>query len=104
MVGRLQPPDQSDAVQRGGVLPTGQVATVSTAELLNLWNGDLRDGYVVATRQDARPVGHPGGRARPAVGAPLTWRNLAYAAQWWIFAVFAIYMWFHFVRDAVRSE
>ncbi|WP_061299449.1 SURF1 family protein [Herbidospora cretacea] len=103
VVGRLRPPDQSDAVQRGGVLPTGQVATVSTAELLNLWDGDLRDGYVVATRQtpalSATPVAVPA----PSVGAPLTWRNLAYAAQWWIFAVFAVYMWFHFVRDAVRS-
>ncbi|WP_066372862.1 SURF1 family protein [Herbidospora mongoliensis] len=104
VTGRLRPPDQSDAVQRGGALPTGQVATVSTAELINLWNGALRDGFVVATQQtpalSATPVAVPA----PAVGAALTWRNLAYAAQWWIFAAFAVYMWFHFVRDAVRSN
>lgn len=103
VTGRLRAPDQSDAVQRGGALPAGQVATVSTAELINLWPGDVRDGFVVATEQtpalSATPVAVPA----PTQGAALTWRNLAYAAQWWIFAAFAVYMWFHFVRDAVRE-
>ncbi|MEV0967524.1 SURF1 family protein [Microtetraspora glauca] len=105
VTGRLRPAEQTDAVQRTGVLPAGQVATVSTSELINLWtDGKLRSGFVVATAQDtpsgAKSVAVPA----PAVGSGLTWRNLAYAAQWWIFAIFAVFMWFHFVRDAVRES
>ncbi|MFI7450966.1 SURF1 family protein [Nonomuraea sp. NPDC049714] len=102
--GRLRPPQGTDGVQRRpeGV-PAGQVQTVSTGELINLWSGQkVRNGYVVAqppsgslTQVKAAP---------PIVGGELTWRNLAYAANWWIFAGFAVFMWFHFVRDAVRAD
>ncbi|GAA0366380.1 SURF1 family protein [Microbispora corallina] len=105
VTGRLQPAEQSDEIQRTGPLPAGQVATVSTAELINLWpDARLRDGFVVATAQT------PPGSARfvavppPTEGVGFNWRNLAYAAQWWIFAVFAVFMWFHFVRDHVRTR
>jgi len=84
-------------------VPAGQVQTVSTGELINLWSGEkLRTGYIVAEP--------PSGSltqvrtAPPIVGGALTWRNLAYAANWWIFAGFAVFMWFHFVRDAVRAD
>ncbi|WP_067180750.1 SURF1 family protein [Microtetraspora niveoalba] len=105
VTGRLRPSEQTDAVQRSGTLPAGQVATVSTSELINLWSdGKVRSGYVVATAQEppsaAKPVAVPG----PVIGSGLTWRNLAYAAQWWIFAIFAVFMWYHFVRDAVRRS
>ncbi|WP_336207897.1 SURF1 family protein [Nonomuraea sp. LPB2021202275-12-8] len=102
--GRLRPAQGTDSVQRRpeGV-PAGQVQTVSTGELINLWAGQkVRNGYVVA-----QP---PSGSltqvrvAPPIVGGELTWRNLAYAANWWIFAGFAVFMWFHFVRDAVRTD
>jgi hypothetical protein len=36
----------------------------------------------------------------PVIGeSGLSWRNAAYALQWWIFAAFAAYMWFRMVRD-----
>ncbi|WP_327109168.1 SURF1 family protein [Nonomuraea glycinis] len=102
--GRLRPPQGTDGVQRRpeGV-PAGQVQTVSTGELINLWSGQqVRNGYVVAqppsgslTQVKTDP---------PILNGELTWRNLAYAANWWIFAGFAVFMWFHFVRDAVRAD
>ncbi|MEV6984973.1 SURF1 family protein [Sphaerisporangium sp. NPDC051017] len=148
VTGRVQPSEPSDfAKRRTAPLPPGQVATVSTAELINVWSGvRLQDGFVVATEQ-VRPA--PGGTAHdttaqetppsgaagesgtpenataqgqpqsgaargqevrlvevpgPTVSGGFTWRNLAYAAQWWIFAAFALFMWFHFVRDAVRAD
>jgi cytochrome oxidase assembly protein ShyY1 len=108
VTGRLQASEQTDSVQRGGAqLPAGQVATVSTAELINLWTGArLRDGYVIAAGQApaSAPLPRPVAAAPPAQPGGFTWRNLAYAAQWWIFAVFAVFMWFHFVRDAVRAR
>ncbi|WP_219472351.1 SURF1 family protein [Nonomuraea rhizosphaerae] len=104
VAGRLRPQESSDSVQRRTEsLPEGQVLTVSTGELINLWSGQkVRNGYVVA-----QP---PSGAltqvkvSAPVVGGELTWRNLAYAANWWIFAGFAVFMWYHFVRDAVRSD
>ena len=30
------------------------------------------------------------------------WRNAAYAVQWWIFALFALWMWARMVRDETR--
>ena len=32
----------------------------------------------------------------------LQWRNAAYAVQWWIFALFALWMWGRMVRDETR--
>ncbi|MFE3453440.1 SURF1 family protein [Nonomuraea sp. NPDC059194] len=100
--GRLRAPQNTDSVQRRpeGV-PAGQVQTVSTAELINLWRGEkVRNGFVVAQTPGLTPVKVP----PPSTGGTLTWRNLAYAANWWIFAGFAVFMWFHFVRDAVRAS
>ncbi|GLW05256.1 SURF1-like protein [Microtetraspora sp. NBRC 13810] len=108
VAGRLQPSEPTDMVQRRPQeLPRGQVLTVSTAELVNIWPGvRLRDGYVVASAQNPAPA--VAAKAvtvpPPTVGGALTWRNLAYAAQWWIFALFAVFMWWHFLRDAIRSR
>ena len=30
------------------------------------------------------------------------WRNAAYAVQWWVFALFALWMWGRMVRDETR--
>ncbi|MET8139193.1 SURF1 family protein [Sphaerisporangium sp. NPDC005288] len=110
VTGRVLPPEPTDfARRRTAPLPAGQVATVSTAELVNLWRGvRLRDGFVVATDQTGA-VPRAGSAVRavavppPTESGGFTWRNLAYAAQWWIFAGFAVLMWFHFVRDTVRA-
>lgn len=105
VTGRLQPSEPTDFSRRRGVPEAGQVATVSTAVLVNVWHGErVRDGFVVATQPiggatPARLVAVP----PPTVAGGFTWRNLAYAAQWWIFAAFAVFMWFHFVRDAARA-
>ncbi|MFD8556228.1 SURF1 family protein [Streptosporangium canum] len=108
VTGRLQPSEATDSVQRRiRQLPQGQVLTVSSAELVNLWRGaKLRDGFVVAGAQSpapavaAKPVSVP----PPTVSGAITWRNLAYAAQWWIFGLFAVFMWWHFVRDILRGR
>lgn len=105
VTGRLRPAEPTNAVQRSaGGLPPGRVATVSTSELINLWTGaPVRDGFVVATAQDPPSGATPVAVPPPTEGMGFSWRNLAYALQWWAFALFAVFMWFHFVRDAVRA-
>ncbi|GAA3121750.1 SURF1 family protein [Streptosporangium carneum] len=108
VTGRLQPSEATDSVRRGArPLPQGQVLTVSSAELVNLWRGvKLRDGFVIATAQTPAPAvaAKPVNAPAPTEPGGLTWRNLAYAAQWWIFGLFAVFMWWHFVRDALRGR
>ncbi|WP_169982978.1 SURF1 family protein [Microbispora sp. H10836] len=105
VTGRLRPAEQTDDVMRSGNLPRGQVATVSTAELINVWpDARVRDGFVVVTAQEPPSRATPVAVSAPTQGGGFTWRNLAYALQWWIFALFAVYMWFHFVRDALRGR
>jgi surfeit locus 1 family protein len=38
------------------------------------------------------------------VNSGLSWRNAAYAFQWWIFALFAGYMWWRMVRDDFQDS
>ncbi|MFI6477105.1 SURF1 family protein [Nonomuraea sp. NPDC050663] len=98
VTGRISPPESTDSVQRRSGTRPGQVQTVSTAELINLWPGEkVRNGFVVAS--DSGVAAAP-----PQQGGSVTWRNLAYALNWWIFAVFAVFMWFHYVREAVRTS
>ncbi len=79
-------------------LPEGQLAAASSADLLNVWDGRIYAGYLVA---DA-PA--PGLAAVPAPeregGTNL--QNVSYAFQWWVFAVFAVLMWLRVVHDVHR--
>ncbi|WP_169952137.1 SURF1 family protein [Microbispora sp. H11081] len=105
VTGRLRPAEQTDDVMRNGNLPRGQVATVSTAELINTWpDARLRDGFVVMSAQEPPSRVTPVAAPPPTIGSGFNWKNLAYALQWWIFALFAVYMWFHFVRDDLRRR
>ncbi|MBP2705902.1 SURF1 family protein [Microbispora sp. RL4-1S] len=105
VTGRLEASEQGDDVARRGPLPDGQVATVSTAQLINLWpDTRVRDGFVVASTQAPPSAATPVTVPPPTEGVGFNWRNLAYAAQWWIFAAFAVVMWFHFVRESVRRD
>jgi cytochrome oxidase assembly protein ShyY1 len=108
LVGRLRPSEQVDGVRRDvRRLPQGQVLTVSTAELINVWHGTrLRDGFVIAMTQTPPPAAAPKPikTEAPSQEGAFNWRNLAYALNWWLFGVFAVFMWFHFVRDTLRGR
>ena len=86
--------------------PTGQatgdvVTAVSSADLVNRWGQPIYAGFLVADDPG------PGVRAVPA-SAPDTrgfaLQNLSYALQWWVFAGFAVFLWWRTVRDAHLRE
>lgn len=97
----------SEAPGSGGT-PPGQVAAISSAELVNAWGGPIYAGYVVLeTAQPAQPAG------LPVLGPPTLsgsdggrWniQNLAYAVQWWIFGGFALFLWLRMVKDEAAGE
>jgi len=82
--------------QRGGLpelLPVGQVGAVSSAELLSLWEGDLYQGFVLLDDQRPRSTLAAVPPAELAADSGWSWQNLAYAIQWWLFAAFAVFLW-----------
>lgn len=106
--GHLRPaePPAERAPGQGSGLPAGQVDRIDLTQLIRLWPQPLYTGYVVQTGYRAAD-----GAAAPAVPAtlepvPVTsveggidLRNLSYAAQWFLFAAFGIFMWWRLVRD-----
>lgn len=93
----LVPPDGADP---------HTMTSLSVAALINLWtptgNPDVYLGYIVA---DDAPAG------LAAISSPppeqpftLNWLNIFYAAEWAVFAGFAVFLWYRLVRDAVERE
>ena len=111
------PPSVGPVSQTGVLLPSEEAAdgtstAGSTARLPSVripllaqtWPGPMVDGFVVLSAADARleglapaPLVLPEGQGRL--------RNGAYAAQWWIFGLFAIVMSAKIARDlGTRAE
>lgn len=83
------------------------MTAMSTAALADIWTAltpatDIYGGYVV----DATP---PAGLSAifspsPDRSSQLNWLNIFYAAEWVIFAGFAIFLWYRLARDAWERE
>ncbi|PXA78130.1 MULTISPECIES: SURF1 family protein [Auritidibacter] len=114
MTGRLLPADGPDTGSDLSTTPV-TVSTLATAELTNIWDEPLYAGYVVVeefedTEGTVHTVQAPGssstsdGLKAVRVSAPeqetdVVWLNVFYAIEWVIFAAFALYLWWRFVRD-----
>jgi cytochrome oxidase assembly protein ShyY1 len=96
---------QSSEASGRADLPAGQVDAISSAQLLNRWGGPIWTAYAVLTASEPDQ-----GDALALLPAPvrsgtgLNLQNLAYAAQWWIFGGFAIFLWLRMVRDEATAE
>ncbi len=93
-----------DGAHAGPALPDGQLAALDLSLLVNQWPGALYNAFVFATAEqpDLTSVASPAVERVPPpalVSGALSWRNAAYALQWWVFALFAAYMWWRMVRD-----
>ena len=89
-------------------LPEPQRHSLDLAALVNEWPGDLYNVVVVASSESTAgtPV-DPDGLTRvppPEVVAGLHLKNAAYAVQWWVFGLFAVWMWWKIVRSERRPD
>ncbi|WP_422390319.1 SURF1 family protein [Arthrobacter sp. N1] len=105
VVGRLLPPEAPE-VERP---VEGEVPTLSTAELANLWDVRTYSAFVVASDVSVGGVAVPfaADMARVVVGpqpqeTPLNWLNIFYAIEWFVFAGFAFFLWWRLVADDHR--
>jgi surfeit locus 1 family protein len=102
--GRYYPaesPDQ-DAFQRN------EYSAVAPARFVNTWKSfddDMYGGYVVADGSTAKAadLGTIADRA-PTREVQFDWLNLFYAVEWVVFAGFAVFLWYRFVKDAWERE
>jgi surfeit locus 1 family protein len=82
----------------------GERRAISVAELINLWEqpGPVYGGYVVS---DHAPEGLMTiSTTPPSSERELNWLNIFYAAEWIIFAGFALYLWYRLMRDEWERE
>ncbi|WIB35833.1 hypothetical protein [Curtobacterium sp. MCJR17_043] len=102
--GRYYPaesPDQ-DAFEQG------EYSAVAPARFVNTWKAfddRMYGGYVVAGAAvaDAADLGTIADRA-PTREVQFDWLNLFYAVEWVVFAGFAVFLWYRFVKDAWERE
>ncbi len=83
----------------------GQHSALSVAELINLWAeapDGVYTGYVVLAQPTAGLEAIPAPPPNQEVSLNLL--NLFYAAEWVIFAGFAVFLWWRLVRDEWEKE
>ena len=104
VVGRLLPTEAPEVPDPKGD-PT-VMTTMSVAALYNLWTDvtgvDVYEAYVV---ERTPPTGLDKIDSPPPIQqSTLNWLNVFYAAEWIIFAGFAIFFWYRLVKDAKEKE
>jgi len=106
LLGWLQPPEGSGQVDddpRDDVLPELRIA-----DLVQRVDQDLYGAYVVA--EEPLPADAAAGIAGatldqlPEASRFTGLRNILYAVEWWVFAAFAAFLWFRYVRDATSER
>lgn len=85
---------------------SGVLHALSLGELVNLWStvdvAGVYNGYIIsATALPGLEAIHA---PPPEESVVLSWLNLFYAAEWVIFAGFAVFLWWRLVRDVWERE
>ncbi|MFJ4295953.1 SURF1 family cytochrome oxidase biogenesis protein [Curtobacterium sp. NPDC089689] len=102
--GRLYPEESPDQ----DTYTEGEYSAVAPARFVNTWkqfDDRMYLGYVVADGSTAKAadLGTIADRA-PTREVQFDWLNLFYAVEWAVFAGFAVFLWYRFVKDAWERE
>ena len=78
---------------------------ISPAELLHVWTGPIWSGYLVLASSDPAPSSGPAllGPPTPTQTGP-NLQNLLYALEWFVFAGFAVFIWWRSVLDEAHGR
>lgn len=108
----LAPVPPSGQVEVTGRLEAGEAATtgiadgvsseIATTMLTNEWGGPMYAGYLGQTTPADGLSPMP--EAASEFSRTLDWQNIGYAAQWVLFGVFFLYLWWRSVRTAHLDE
>jgi cytochrome oxidase assembly protein ShyY1 len=78
--------------------------SVSIPQLANVLHGDLFSGFALSQAASINAGLKPVEPPDPHVSWTVGLRNLAYALQWWVFGLFAGFMWWRMANDVVDVE
>lgn len=105
VTGGLAPPESPYA---GESPPQGQLGSIDTSVLVGRWPGDLYNAFVFQKSETpaatATTLGAMERVPTPTGDTGFKWRNAAYALQWWVFAAFALYIWWRTLRADTEDE
>lgn len=99
LTGTLAP---GESATTGATLPEGQREAIDTADLVNAWDEPMYNAFVFLAEEDPALTSPAVARIPPPVfgGSGIDPRNVGYALQWFVFALFAVYMYYRFLRQA----
>jgi surfeit locus 1 family protein len=106
LTGWLQPPEGSGVPDPD---PTDdRLPEVRIADAIQRVDQDLYGAYLIAERTDPAAATSGLSRVTPeALPPPDSFtglRNLLYAVQWWVFAGFALFIWWRWAKDEVERS
>lgn len=84
------------------VLPEGQIGSVDLSLLVNTWPGDLYNAFLFLESETPATGAQLTKVPTPLPSTGLDWRNAAYAVQWWVFAAFAVWLYWRMLREEAR--
>lgn len=86
--------------------PAGQRASIDTADLANDWDEPIYNAFVFLVEEAPALTSTEVQRVPPPVfgESGIVWRNFGYGLQWFVFAGFACYMYYRFLREATRDD
>ena len=94
----------SDSEAAGEVgLPDGFAGGISPGELAQEWGTPMYSGYLVL-EEPAQQGLSPAPSPVEELDADPNLQSLAYAVEWWAFALFAVVFWLKVLRDDVRER
>lgn len=100
----LEPGEPVDPTDASAGAESVVIASIRVPALVNELSYALFPGFGISTSTEVS-----GGLALAEVPEPeVSWtvglRNLAYSLQWWVFGVFALFMWWRMGLDVVANE
>jgi surfeit locus 1 family protein len=87
-------------------LPAGQRGSIDAADLANAWDEPLFNAFIFLVSEEPALTDPAIERIPPPVfgDTGIVWRNVGYGLQWFVFAGFACYMYYRFVRDVHQAR
>lgn len=106
ITGRLLPSEAPVA----GPQPNGTVGALSSAELANIWDEPLYSAFVTAHETKAAGQQGPASELETVITGPqpqektVNWLNIFYAVEWFVFAGFAVFLWWRLLADSYQRS
>lgn len=100
----LEPGEAVDPVDASAGAESEVIASIRVPALVNELSYALFPGFGISTTADVAGGLELAEVPEPEVSWTVGMRNLAYSLQWWVFGVFALFMWWRMGLDLVASE